>query len=325
LWNAEQGCYYDHEHKDNPRELDPVFGTWIYEIAGGEISYPWQTFKMEPGTADNYPQPIEPGATENEHKHEGYGWLTLKDIPCNQSESTGCVTHARAQYHAIFAGPGAVTRYHSYWLEARGCLQSSPDTCGIIRTGGWLDFGYLYGEKPDGERVVVQLPDMPSEPIEPPTGPKRSHKLRAGDAPNASAVWYGFNRDAAVSPKIAILTNDVWQNIDVNDPGAIKLFCPDFQCNKNGSTMQLHQFAFFAQRSLDQDDDGRIDFNGYVDRYGNIVEGCTDIGLDCVPLVIEGLPIEPQDEHFTRYLVTVDAMQEYDISPDGEWWIEYPN
>jgi len=43
LWDAERGCHYDHEHGDNPHDVDHIFGTEFYDWAGGEISYPWQT------------------------------------------------------------------------------------------------------------------------------------------------------------------------------------------------------------------------------------------------------------------------------------------
>src|SRR3990167_1425085 len=60
LWDYDQGCHYNHEHKDNPHDLDDVFGTQIYEIAGGSISYPWQT------------------PNENLNKHNSYGWIVRR-------------------------------------------------------------------------------------------------------------------------------------------------------------------------------------------------------------------------------------------------------
>ena len=40
LWDAERGCHYDHQHGDDPHELDYKLGTDIYGLMGGEISYP---------------------------------------------------------------------------------------------------------------------------------------------------------------------------------------------------------------------------------------------------------------------------------------------
>ena len=37
--------------------------------------------------------------------------------------------------------PGTLTRYHSFSLEAQTC--NSSNQCGIVRTGGWIDFGNL--------------------------------------------------------------------------------------------------------------------------------------------------------------------------------------
>jgi hypothetical protein len=36
---------------------------------------------------------------------------------------------------------------------------------------------------------------------------------------------------------------------------------------------------------------GRFTFHGYTDRYGTIVDGCTEPGLDCVPTILEDFPI----------------------------------
>lgn len=64
LWDAQRGCHYDHTHRNDPRELDDIFGTQFYEWAGGEISYPWQTFS---GASDGYEHPHPESVTENGH------------------------------------------------------------------------------------------------------------------------------------------------------------------------------------------------------------------------------------------------------------------
>jgi len=332
LIHEDGSCHYNHEHKDNPHQVDHIFGTEYYTTWGnGELSYPWQTFA---GANSGYPAPpTTPGRMENDLKHEGYGWLVRENMDCQAAKTPGCITDARVQYHAIFAAPGAITRFHSYWYEARACLKNRPDDCGIVRSGGWIDYGYLIAENNNGEDVVVQLPDMPGN-IRPPIGPKRGHSLvHAGPdtTHKASSNWYGFNRNSTMFSKIALSSKDVWQNIHVDDPTVIDLYCPDFHCQYNGSTMELHQFSFFGQHKLDEDGDGYINFNGYTDRYGHINDDCTSVGLDCVPLIIENLPLDSNEKYFTRF-EHVDAknglsggLKDYDTSPSGEYWITYPN
>jgi len=332
LWNYEHGCHYDHEHKDNPHAVDDIFGTDYYDMAGGEISYPWQT------------------PNENTNKHEGYGWLVRRDLDC-VGKGQGCMTDLRVQYHAIFAGTGAVTRYHSYWYEARVCM-TGTNNCGIVRNGGWLDYGYLSTEiapgtskpypctptkshpNPDAQEFpcVIDLGDgINYANVNHPTGPKRQH----GWSPftpgtRASSNWYGHNRGTAMVNKVALNSVDVWHNIDSFDPGGVYLGNPT---EYNGSTMELHQFSFFGDRRLDGGGDNVVNFEGYTDRYGQIVEGCTEVGLDCVPLSIVNLHV-PADDPYTALYEYVDdqngytaADLDYDVYFNGEssGWIEYPN
>jgi hypothetical protein len=144
LYNSGENCHYDHEHKQDPGEANDIFGPVAGLYGGQEISYPWQTFSA--------------AGTENQLKHGGYGWLVSRGLDCYSAYSDGCLTDFRVQYHAIMAAPGAVTRFHSFWLEARGCRESNPDQCGIIRTGGWADYGRL---EIDGKHIP--LPGDPTD------------------------------------------------------------------------------------------------------------------------------------------------------------------
>lgn len=333
LWNAELGCHYDHEHKDDPHLVDDIFGTDYYQWAGGELSYPWQTFH---GAGTGYPASPGAGHMENDMKHEGYMWLVRRDMTCGNAKTNGCITDMRVQVHAIFSGVGAVTRFHSYWYEARVCIKADPNRCGIVRNGGWLDFGYLVGEGPNCPApCIVSLPGMPDpDTIKFPTGPKRGHgwiNRFGGNA--AGATWYGINRYPGMQNKVALLTDDVWQNIDVDNPSAINLACPDFQCQYNGSTVQLHQFSFIlrddAFGAANKYSSGTMNYTGYTDRYGGVVTNCSEPSLDCIPLRIENAPTVGKESNLTRFEHTDDSNGiraiEYDVSPPGEWWIEYPN
>jgi hypothetical protein len=293
LYDAERGCHYDHEHKGDPHQVDDIFGPVGVLYGGQEISYPWQTFSD--------------AGTENDLKHGGYGWLVRRDQECY---SANCITDFRVQFHAIMAGPGAVTRYHSFWLEARGCSEDGPSRCGIIRTGGWADYGRLLVDD-----VHIPLPNDPSGN----NNGRRAHNTDAGKGSKDFGVWYGDNAMADV----ALMTNRMWGLVNPENPGELHLFCPDFQCRNNNSKMQAHVIGFRINSNLDSDGDGIVTYSGYTDRDGKIVEGCTEVGLDCVPLEIIDMPVG--NYQYRDDTAGQGMGPDYDTSPEGIYWITYPN
>ena len=74
IWNYDHGCHWDHEHKQNPHELDAIFGTEYYALAGGELSYPWQTYA---GSGENFEAYVPGTATENSGKHQGLSLIHI--------------------------------------------------------------------------------------------------------------------------------------------------------------------------------------------------------------------------------------------------------
>ena len=179
IWNYQYGCHWSHEHKQNPHEVDYIFGTEYYSLAGGELSYPWQTYS---GAGEAF-EAYAPGAMlENEGKHEGYAWhhFTNGLEICDQSLLLGnqCFDSFRVETHQIGGEMGALTRFHSVYAEGIACTpegaarmqfngsagaygrtinnQFYPLTrdninqfpaefagCGFGSGGGWLDFGRL--------------------------------------------------------------------------------------------------------------------------------------------------------------------------------------
>lgn len=295
LFDEEKNCHYNHEHKENPHDVDAVLGLVGLLYGGQEISYPWQTFSD--------------AGTENQLKHQGYGWLVRKDEKCISKFTEGCLTDFRVQYHAIMASHGAVTRFHSFWLEARGCLKRNPAQCGIIRTGGWVDYGHLIV---DGRHIP-----LPGDPAEIGSS-RRVHYNETGNA--SFGTWYGRNNLTLVS----IQTNRMWGLINPDNPHEQHLFCPDYHCKNNGSMMQAHAIGVYVRPELDPDGNGRVTFNGYTNQYGEIVPDCNEIGLDCIPLQIINMPVghyEYRDDTRPQGQPVID----HDSSPPGEWWITYPN
>lgn len=336
LWDPARGCHYDHEHKHNPgilydgmppyeraeaQAMLNLFGPPGEWFGGTSISYPWQTFH---GSGPDYPErPHDWNMHENSAKHGGYGWLVRYNIPNYAGENTEWVKDFRLQYHAIMGTPGALVRYHSFTLEANVCIASKG--CRLMRTGGWIDYGHLIvngetvpldGQEGDTDRrrLFYEVDDTPSF---------------AGEAYLMPTFWYGTSSHAPLTDHpwesdrpfrklvIGLASKDVWGNIHADDPAFNDLFCPDYQCNKNGSTIQAHLLHI----NLLQEE-----FNGYVDRYGAVNEACGAAGLDCIPTMIE-----PGRLFLTSYRDDVHAgydalgQREFDLSPPGVWWIEFPN
>jgi hypothetical protein len=124
---------------------------------------------------------------------------------------------------------------------------------------------------------------------------------------------------------VAVQTPRMWGLIQPDNPSELHLFCPDAQCRNNNSKMQAHVIGFSIRPQLDTDGDGLVSYNGFTDRYGNIVDGCTEVGLDCVPLEIIEMPVGNYQFRDDTHGLGDDGRGDFDLSPDGEYWIGYPN
>lgn len=310
LFDYERGCHYNHEHKDDPRELDDVFGTGFYDLAGGELSYPWQTFR---GTGENYPAPPLPGNFENDFKHEGYGWIVRRGG--SDEHRFEKILDLRIQIHAVMAPEGATTRFHSFYVEAR--VKNPDNSIGYIRTGGWVDFCHLQVTNQMGEETDIIFPGD-CDPI-PDFPAKRQH---SDSTPGLT--WYGGNAPRRHGfAAFYIRSHDTWAPVNPDDPSELVFFCPDFDCENNGSTLMLLELSMniipgSGGINLDPDYDGLLNYSGYTDRYGIVIEGCTEPGLDCVPLELENVTT-------SIFAFMGSELREYDISPPNEFWIAYPN
>lgn len=328
IWDPERGCHYDHEHKDNPgilyegipyqerikaERLIDVFGAPGEWFGGASISYPWQTFM---GASASYPPPNE--HTEQAHKHAGYGWVSEAWLPRTDSI---WLKDYRIQYHAIFAAMGATTRYHSFTLEANICQDRRG--CYVVRTGGWLDFGHLVVAN-----EVVELPGQSGDGVR-----RRMHQSynpwfdtdvelfgspafwygQLGHPDQLGANWQWGGRQNPFDRLVMILeTEDTWAYIDPSNPKEDYFHCPQFNCNKNGSTIKLHRLDMYNRGDM-------LGFKGFTDRYGLVNESCTETGLDCIPTEI-GTPFQ-----FWQESADNRPMREFDYSPPGVYWIKYPN
>lgn len=341
LWNAELGCHYTHEHHENPHRMDYLFGTDVYIWMNGEISHPWQTFS---GALDEFEHPHGGSCMENDCKHEGYKWLIVENRDCSDTPyvTTGannCITDARVLLHMVFSEVDAVVRFHSIWLEARVCNFGELN-CGIYRGGGHLDTGKL--NIPRGTYIPLAWNNEPLAWMNevPEAQPYRIHCAVGGnclDSWNTEGNQYNYlptdeNGDFRLRVGVGVHVNDGWGGVNPVDSD-IYLDCPDFQCDNNNSEAAMFRVWVTIPTALDgsqYDTDGQVNGffsgSGYTNRYGDIVEGCTEIGLDCIPF--ESLEVATRRSRFRGELNNTNV--EYDISPffdDGtrDWWIEYPN
>lgn len=318
IWNSEPGCRYTHFHGNNPHEVDDIFGTGIYTAFGGEISYQFQTFS---GAGAHHEQPGPESAFENDIKHAGYKWLTIREFPCNTSVpgilngAQNCIVAGRLQFHAHLTQVDALVRFHSVWLEAMVCNVGvdGPENCGIYRGGGHLDLGRL--NLPRG--ACVPLPNDPNlfcnDGIPAERQPYRIHTSCDNPVFGLDSWQSETNTTYTITDT---LTLSVGYGVHFKDPfGCVQpdmvgnpqspdnLAITDFicygepGCNFNASQMSLFRLWVIIPEDFDNgvhDTDSRegyFSFNGYTDRYGVPVTGCTEIGLDCVFVEAIGVPV----------------------------------
>lgn len=363
LYNSELDCHYDHEHKMNPHDFDDVFGTDFYTWAGGEVSYPWQTFA---GASSNFESYIPDSCTENNCKHEGNKWLGYKNRTSEEQINgalllgTHAITDARVHYHQIGGELGALTRFHSVWLEAKACYfgEVSAETCGTYQGGGWLDFGRLnYPKRGD----YLPLPGDPVEFANTPAelAPYRIHSIGKNSLDSWQSEGNVYNylpsdpegkRRIRVGHGIHFLQGESPGETNAEHFGLLhgmnvyelsQFWCLDpvthvLTCNNNNSAAALFRTWVSIPRDFDGSDldedgiqDGYVTFHLRTNRYGDVVE-CSEIGLDCVPAIAEHFPVGgcKNPEGFCRAAYRGSADQDAydaDTSPEGEWWIEYPN
>jgi hypothetical protein len=342
-----RGCHYDHTHNWDPASVADVLGAAGTIWGGQTVSYPWET------------------NLENHHKHTGYKYATNKNLGCEQGGAwwygRNCVDAFRIEYHS--AGVLDIpVRMHSYYVEARVC---TPDMqkCGIVRTGGWADFGIMKGPYPGSHIPVPQdPPNLTDEqkkiepyravnPLIDDDGTNNLNLFRSvavgkvlSDPNKFNLVYwstdlpprnqYGYNKRTSFK----FWVYDDPAVIDRNNSTIPLVICPNYDCLYNNSQHVVYEVSVNVPESLDPDGDGRVTYSGFTDRQGNIASSCTAASLDCVPLRIEDAPTGTgvwgsNADGVNGSGIGLDIKQpdgskgpkEFDVSPGNEWWIKYPN
>ncbi len=309
IWDSTYGCHWDHEHKDDPRTADHLFGTEYYDWAGGEISYPWQTF-----AGANYLMPNPPAANsglfENDGKHNVYGWrVDFGEEGCTNGDyalSPNCIESFRLQYHGSGNHVGAVTIFHSMFIEAHGqtmaneCNNSSidnPNRC-YAAAGGWIDFGrlrmkgmaqndpasrfFLPGENPLYDTIPVNIRPYRSHPITTiPTGAQTLHSWNSsgnymvpdyGDPESRVYFGFGFHIDDGWGPfDPDNLSGTGFEHITCGTEADYHVGC-EYNSSSAGIFRAYISFPeYFDGSKYDQDNKaGFVTIRGYANRYGDI-------------------------------------------------------
>ncbi len=293
LWDPERGCHYDHTHNDDPALADSIFGpagaAW-----GQNISYPWMTANENSGMGHGgykYYVNINPKPACS---FEGYEYLGVNSL--------NCVSAFRIQYHDAGGNAHMTKRFHSYYMEVQ---IKRGNTVGYIKTGGWADFGCLHSSY---KKSFLPLPGI--DPVQAngqtqcgPGGqgldpdPYRAFgdtwaEVQGQTSGDNWSIWtshnrYGYNRLGF----FFFRTMDNWGSIDPASPYTEHFLCADGSCKYNNSEHHVFNVFMMIPSSLDTDRDGIVNYKGYTDRQGNIVQGCTAPGFDCVPLEIVNAPV----------------------------------
>lgn len=348
LVNPEAKCHYDHQHFDDPNYVNDIFGepgAW-FNSPGQSLSYPWQTF---PATSayESDARYMQSAQRENDVKHEGYSWIVRRDQDCPDGD---CVKDYRLQIH-FHSSMDAPVRYHSYSFEGNFCRDGNdPSTCGIVRYGGWMDFGRLVTSSSpnnldcsNGNRNFISVPaDNQFFPIDRPEvrDEARCHpfltNLPANPGEKPLAEWWGH---AGGETRIQLRLYDPIGNVDPSNPTNFTTFCSegDTNCEYNQSMMtnqmayteHIHEYANGAR--IDSNGDQRTDLKAYFTRWGGLNEDCTEVGLDCIPFQYDNVPLNldfNEDGRFeeARYgqAICQDCDKlDYDIAPEGTQWITW--
>lgn len=314
LWDATRGCHYNHHHGDDPRTVDGIFGMDWLNVTGGEMQMWWQPAGVNP--------------VDTARKHNALFWLVRSGEPCVSQFGTGCITDFRAQVHAL---PSPVDQYrldpatgqmggsfHVARIEARVCLLSDPNACGIVRLAGRQ---YLGDVLVDGQ-VLWNFPD-PRELFNSRT--PRPVSLNYWSLGQRSfSTWYPVMPSGLL--RIAVEFGDVWSAVNPADPTAVELLGGA----NNASNLQPHVIGIdIAARHvarLDPDQDGLVDYQGYVDVNGFFQDGCPAAGPNCIPVSYESVPIPPAQSGRSGYQYRGVA-REYDVlfNRSSSGWLIYPD
>lgn len=298
LWNAVDGCHYDHEHGDNPftPEVAAVLPFDIAALLGGtEIGSMYPTSAAEPTT-----------------KHGGFKWFVMTANPgscvAGFEGAANCVAAAAIQVHAWGDPAEQNGRIHSAIVFLKVCRPANPTDCGYVFAVGHVDYGQRVAPY---QNTVLAYPDNFAPTWPGGFGPYWSTDCRGNQLPGCRNVtmaqWLAGNYNASstitnkptgsgprpVEPILVRLLSRVRDNYTVLDsadtiyPYTFKYVCGNevynpAGCRYNNSTLAVHEAGGEIPASWDGaawDNDSRP---GYVSGTGM---------LDGLPFQVINMPV----------------------------------
>jgi hypothetical protein len=260
----------------------------------------------------------------------------VQNAPCRPASGTSLsFDNFRLEAHFSVI-PGDIVRFHSYSLQARGCDPANPSWHGTIQMGGWLDYGQLHVDSPNPDGtvydVIVPLVGVLGQPF-PDPNPVVNPSLRrlhgSPDHPRYDATWYGaqgcFDSTCAPPPgrrpvafSVGLRAED-WGAFDPNNPATISFYggMANHSWHEPGHIVDIYLPPDLAVN-------GFITLAGFTDRWGNLVQGCTTHGADCIPLIVSNM--KPGQYQFRNDASGIGT-RDYDVvSPvTGKSLILFPN
>lgn len=307
LWDGARDCHYDHEHGQMDfNAAAEFFGVDLQQFTGQEISYPWQTIGPT-------------GCLENDCKHEGYKWTfqTSNEDPCVAGEIGPNGTDGFAvEFHARGNGHEHLTRVHSSFIAVTVCNPQGQR--GVLVTGGWQDYGQRVSSYQSED--ILALSGQPDPAYRGLLSPYLSLDCyddtgnQADDCGtkfiHSGATWVSRPQAREMIDCCHKVAQLLFRSRDphqwVNGSSRFLLDAQTFRwvcgvetynpvgCRGNNTTVRIHQVfgdVPEAWDSLDGAVDGLVTWQGYTDRWGNVVEGCEQAGLDCVPIYLQNVPV----------------------------------
>jgi hypothetical protein len=350
-----RNCRYDHHHGDDPSYVNDIFGeagAWFGK-PGQSISYPWQTFVIPPDQGRMFVN-TNPAEQENSYKHEGYAWVVRRnqDCPTKQPSSSNpfltamgaCVTDFRVQYH--FHGMMDIpVRFHSTSAEMRLCInKSDPSSCGIYRTGGWIDMGRLFTTAPG----TVSCAHNVNEIFIPISGETRFGPFQRTDArdeirchPNITSLSNFPRQGTAMSEWWGHITSenelryqikfyDAMGNVSQSNPNSFTLFCKQSDPNCRFTHSMTSLFMGYVEHLRGSDVNGKR--VTYINRWGQRASGCSSASVDCIPQTLENVKMNldynkdgraEEGRYFHTQCGDSCTKVDHNISPNGRQWLTW--
>lgn len=336
-------CHYDHFHGSDFSDLDFIMLTDEIE------SPPW------PWGNENITLPNQT-PNENEEKHTGnirFVGSTASDISSDDFQEfisknipgvNGAVVAWRIQTHTVGAERALMVRVHSNYGQV--WVENSDETLGFIGAGGWGDWGKLMSPykvntietmfDDEFDLAGISFPAInPNQNVP----PYRAGETQEGDNVTGryASQWnLCSNAAGAQNPPICFDFVAFEDFGGVDDAEGIQdwLGCTDGTCDNNHSLFRVYEIIVETPSELTPGADGKINYSGWTNLHGQIVDESECVTNEygvfpCAPLEIVNM--EPG-----RYAFRVDVgtngrfppndrwMLDFDTSPPGEAWIDYP-